>query len=362
MTIEALFAPPDVHDTERQTNSAYVTFAVAALAFAAETLLMFLIIRGQEKLLTALALHGIISLLLLMYVLLPQLKGNDSRFAQLLLLTTLACGPFGAGGTLLAIVLCNWNLAQQQSFQEWFASLFPQLMLKPSQKIFEDLRSGRDDSGKSYSIVPFLDVMTFGDELQKRHALEKMAAHFYPGFAPAFRKALSDSSNMIRVQAATAIAKVESEFQSRAIQLTDLKEKHMNDPRLLWALAELYDDYSHTGLIDPGREETNRQQALAHYEAYLKLKPEDNRASVRIGRLLMRAGDNEKACDWFRRCIDEGKLSDAMSDWYSEALFNCGRYEELRRWCASRQEKPQGGLQPALAEALALWKKDGSHD
>ena len=47
-----------------------------------------------------------------------------------------------------------------------------------------------------------MDVLSFGNELQKRQALSKAAANFHPNFAPLFRKGLSDNSNTIRVLAA----------------------------------------------------------------------------------------------------------------------------------------------------------------
>ncbi|MDE3016091.1 MAG: hypothetical protein KGI29_04125 [Pseudomonadota bacterium] len=356
--LEKLFAPPDVHETERQTQGALITFAVATLLLEGETVLWYMVLCELMPVPPALLLHAGFVLLLAVYGWLSR-RGGDQRFALLLLITTGVTGPFGAGGVMLTIATHAWSLQRRLSFQEWFASLFPKLALGPSQKIYEELYSGRDESGKSHSVVSFLDIMAFGNELQKRHALAKMAAHFYPGFAPALKKGLSDDSNMIRVQAATAIAKVESEFQTRTIKLSGLKKKHDDDPRLLWALAEIYDDYSHTGLIDPDREQANRRLALEHYRAYLRLAPDDDRTYARIGRLLMRAGDNEKACDWFRQCIDQGKASEALTDWYSEALFRCGRYDDLRRWSAGLPPGEQRAtLQPALAEALALWKKE----
>jgi tetratricopeptide (TPR) repeat protein len=219
---------------------------------------------------------------------------------------------------------------------------------------------GRDESSKTYSVIPFLDVLSFGNETQKRQALAKMTSHFHPNFAPAFKKALSDDSNTIRVQAATAITKIENQFTERLMKLAKVKEQYEREPVVVLALAEHYDNYAYTGLLDADREQANRQRAFEHYQEYLELDPQSLDVRTRVGRILMRNKEFDKACEWFRKCADLGYVSEAIFQWYSEALFECGRYDELRRLTASSHQHPAtqtaAAVQPfAVKEALGLW-------
>ena len=152
---------------------------------------------------------------------------------------------------------------------------------------------------------------------------------------------------------------MESHFLKRMMQLTEVRNMHPKDPLVVWALAEHYDNYAFTGLLDFDREQLNRQKALEYYHEYLQLRLAEIEPRNHIGRILMRNKDYEKACEWFRQCIASGYSSPSMSQWYSEALFACGRYEDLRTYRAglppvSKQDMP---LNSTLGDALALWSK-----
>ncbi len=159
-----------------------------------------------------------------------------------------------------------------------------------------------------------------------------MTSNFQPSFAPAFKKALNDPSNTIRVQAASAITKIENTFMDRLMKLTRVKEQFPKEPVVVKALAEHYDDYAYTGLLDGDRELANRRKALEYYQEYLNLEPRDLEVRTQIGRILMRNKDYNRACEWFKNCIDLGFVSQSISEWYSEALFASSRFEELRRF------------------------------
>ena len=143
------------------------------------------------------------------------------------------------------------------------------------------------------------------------------------------------------------------------MKIAKVKEQFPNEPVVVKALAEHYDNYAYTGLLDSDREQNNRQKAYEHYMEYLQLVTADVDVRTRVGRLLMREGAYAKACDWFQKCIQLGYNSDAISQWYSEALFKCGKYEELRRFSMHLKNIPQGEAyaQPvAVREALNMWQ------
>jgi len=355
-TIEDYFAAPDIHEAQRETLRGGWAFLLGAMLCPVEYLLWYAVAIGRLPMAVGLSLHAALVVLLALYAWALLKRGQGNPFILLLLLTVATTGPFGAAGVMLTVMTYAWFTRRAHSFEEWFESLFPQTAQSMSQNIYADMRMGRDESDKSYNIIPFLDVLSFGADEQKHHALAKMTSHFHPHFAPAFKKALADPSNMIRVQAATAISRIETLFLERMIKLSALMERLGDDPVVVLATAQHYDNYAYTGLLDADREQTNRQKALEYYHTYLRLRPQDLDVRSRIGRLLMRNSDHGKACDWLRQCINQGYISGTISQWYSEVLFTSGRYDELRRYRASLTPADgQDILQPALREALALW-------
>ncbi|MFW0778221.1 MAG: tetratricopeptide repeat protein [Rickettsiales bacterium] len=361
-TIEDFFAEADVHDVGREANGGILTFIVAFVLLIVESLLVYWAVSGSLSLNFVLILHAIVVVLLTIYATVLMKSGKENRFALLLMLTTATAGPYGAGGVMFAVILYFLFVRRSVSFDEWYDTIFPSVTRSQSQRVYDDIVVGRDESSKSYSVIPFLDVLSFGDELQKRQALSKMTSSFHPNFAPAFKKALSDDSNTIRVQAATAITKIENMFMERLMKLTRLKDQYDQEPVVVMALAEHYDNYAYTGLLDADREQANRKRALVHYQEYLQLDPNNLDVRTRIGRILMREKDYERACEWFAECIKTGHNSESISQWYCEALFNCGRFDDLRRFSGSYTPSSKEGAatQPLpVKEALALWSGAG---
>jgi hypothetical protein len=357
-TIEDFFAQADVHDASREQSGGVLTCVVALVLFVVEALIVYWATYEKLSVEFALALHGIVVISLFIYSRVLLKRGSENRFALLLFMATSTTGPYGAAGVMLAIITFLIFIRRSQPFDDWFASIFPAQKISHAQRIYDDIMVGRDESSKSYSVIPFLDVLSFGSELQKRQALAKMTSSFHPNFAPAFKKALSDNSNTIRVQAATAITKIENAFMDRLMKLARVKDQFPKEPVVVKALADHYDNYAYTGLLDADREATNRRRALEHYQEYMNLEPHDLDVRTHIGRLLMRNKDYASACEWFKNAIDTGHVSQSITEWYAEALFNCGRFAELRRMSLATPPVTDGQAhsQPLpLKEALALW-------
>lgn len=361
-TIEDFFAEADVHDVKRERTGGLLTCAVAFVTLIVESLLVYWAVNANLAVGFVLFLHAIVIALLAIYARSLRHTGSENRFAYLLFLTTATTGPYGAAGVMATILLYFLFVRSSQSFEEWYESIFPAMLQSRSQKIYDDIVVGRDESSKSYSVIPFLDVLSFGSELQKRQALAKMTSNFHPNFAPAFRKAMNDESNTIRVQAATATTKIENAFMERLMKLAKLKVRFEKEPIVVLALAEHYDNYAYTGLLDADREQANRKKALEHYREYLEIEPTDLDVRTRIGRILMREKEYKEACDWFKKCMDLGYNSESICQWYAEALFNCARYEDLRRFSTTYKPALQASAaaQPLpVKEALSLWMTGG---
>lgn len=355
--VDELLAAPDVHEAMRErAPGAGLALALGLLLALAHGVNVYLF--ASETPVIALLIHMALVAATAVVVRLLILRRLDSRFLMVLLITSAFAGVFGAAGTALAVLLHYWHTRRSLPFTEWFDTMFPSDVQTRPQEVYEAITIGRDEAVQPYDVVPFLEVMAVGSEAQKREAITRMTMRFHPRFAPAFHRALQDESNSIRVQAATAISRVESEFTRRLMELTALYKRMPENPVTVQALAAHYDAYAFTGLLDPERERANREEALRLYRDYVRLEPRDEQARTHVGRLLLRTGQPDAAATWLKECVQQGFRSDTLTGWYMEALYAANRYGELRVLAATINPALAGQLsaeQPQLAESLLLW-------
>lgn len=352
---------PDVHEVRKAGSvGAGVTLVVSLVAVVLHAINTYLLFWEGMPVWLALIFHVALAAVVLMMAAALKRMVRDSRFMLLLGISTAALGIFGAVGTFVSILLHFWHTRISQTFAEWFATIFPKPERSKPEVVYEDILYGRDQDPKDYQVIPFMDVISIGSETQKRRAISRMTEFFEPHFAPAFLKALHDPSNSIRVQAATAVSRIENQFLEEVLKINALIKKHPKDPVIRLALAEHYDNYAFTGILDEEREASNRQKALENYRLYLDMKPKDIHARIKMGRLLLRMKDYNQAADWFRQSIDAGYLSDSLLIWYVEALYASGRFTELRKQARGLLGKV-GELRennPALVESIMLWAEE----
>ena len=332
--VEDVLAPEDVHDANTVSdasaaNGLFVVLAVVLSLVHAFNLYLFLG-TGMWPVIPVL-IHIGITVVTGMITYAQYKKGMDVQHLAILAIVSSTTGIFGTVGALVGFIATKIFKQKSHHFKEWYESIFPTDTITNPQKIFDAITEGIDENPRRYGVMPFLDVMRLGSENQKRRALAKMTSRFHPRFAPAFRAALADPSNTIRVQAATAVAKVERDFMTRLERIELARTKHSKDPHLTMALAKFYDDYAFTGVLDAELEKTNRERAINTYKSYLQQDPNSADAWVSIGRLLFRNRQWEEAAEWFRHALDRGWSSHSMLMWYFESLFRLGRFSELRR-------------------------------
>lgn len=363
-TLDDYLAEPDIHQLRyQQVNGlplVMIFSVVLTLGHALNAYLLF----WQE---TPWMLNFIIHLLLVgiagvLYILLAR-AGLDRRLALLMLITSLGTGAIGCAGTLLAALQATFHVRYRHDFEEWYHSIFPRGTNTAPEEIVEKLELGHDENPFAYSVIPFMDVMEIGNEVQKREALSRMAGQFHPRFAPAFQKALVDEHSSIRVQAATAITKIENIFHDKLLKIIQLHREFPKNPVIKKGLAEHYDNYAFTGLLDAERERINREKAREKYLEYLQMRPDDIDVRLKVGRLLIRGERYDQAVDWFKHALDEGYATDAIKIWYMECLFKTGRFDELRAAASTfRIDLTQyKDMQPEMVESLHLWAQAGAN-
>src|SRR5450432_1145793 len=233
----------------------------------------------------------------------PALRA-DVRLPLLLAASTAALGPIGAGGTLMTIVTARWYARKAMPFEEWYQSLFPDTSQDESAQLLDHIAGAQMNEGAG--LAAFADVLAFGSLSQKQALIALINRHFQPAFGPVLKKALTDGSNAVRVQAATAMNKIETSILERTLELSRRVSETPDDLEALRLLARHYDDYLYSGILDARREEEIRAQALAAYRQCVALEPDDPGLRLAGGRVLLRGKKYAEASEWLGQAIDAG--------------------------------------------------------
>jgi polysaccharide biosynthesis protein PelE len=357
-TIAEYFIPPDVHDLERVNSGEGLLALVLALVWTVlHALNAYLVFVVGMPFLYGLIIHALLTVVIAAIARVARSIGGNIRHLFVLSVASGGAGVFGAAGSLLSILLTVFYNNFALPFSDWYRTIFPHIDATHEEALYEMITSGKDEHPRSYHVSSFHDIMKLGSEAQKRRALSRMTDHFHPSFAPAYKMALRDPSNAIRVQAASSAAKIENEFSAMLMHVERLEVKHPNDARVKLGLARFYDGYAFTGLLDKDREDENRIKALQKFKEYLEMKPSDIDARIEAGRLLLRSGDYAQVIALFNDCMEAGYGSDTLKLWMLEALYAAGRYSDLRRMaqtCLPMIGKLREA-QPNLARSVEFW-------
>jgi predicted TPR repeat methyltransferase len=130
----------------------------------------------------------------------------------------------------------------------------------------------------------------------------------------------------------------------------------------VWNLARLLDEYANADIMDRERAAAARDKAAQAYVDYLQLVTSDPAAEQAIGRLRLRAGDHVGAAQWLEQRGDAGSAEPESRLVYMEALFQSGRFDELRKYAATHAQDLllSDGLPLEARETAKLWAVAGS--
>jgi hypothetical protein len=284
----------------------------------------------------------------------PALRADRSIALAVVVMT--GTGVLGVVGAALSLIV-TWLLRHQHhTIEEWYTQLFPKFAPDAHAALWRRVGQRASDRRQPLEVIPFLDLLQHGSIPQKQSVISLISTAFRPAFAPALRAALTDSQNVIRVQAATAIARLENQFLEDTLRLEARLKSDTAGLAAVTALAQHYDDYAFTGLLDAGREADCRDKALALYERARALAPDDGFIATRLGRLLLRLGRYEEAEASLRVATSKADSHEPRL-WLMECYFRQRRYGDLRRVAG---EVRDGGTNIAtwpveVAPTLRLW-------
>jgi tetratricopeptide (TPR) repeat protein len=226
------------------------------------------------------------------------------EFSYIILLALLAFvgGPLGTALTLLSMVLYLYFSRDAVSFSDWLAALLPEQQEDQEEVVFDEIEVM--DSYRfldTTDVTNYRDVLALGTLVQKRRILSNMLHHYQPEFGPIFLMALEDTDNAVRVQAATAIAKLRKNY-SDAIYKNKVDFKRFGMRNAL-SLANAYDDFLQSGIITQEKADEIRSKSIELYEYYLERYPNSRKIKIALGRKYLQNGQPEKAEPYLSLCL-----------------------------------------------------------
>ena len=195
-----------------------------------------------------------------------------------------------------------------------------------SKRLRKSIVAGRELYGRSAGRASFRDILAHGSFQDEQAALAIITRRFSPALAPALRLALNDPDAAIRVQAATAAARIEDLFLAGLTQYTARVSEHPDDPECLLALARHLLGHAEAGLCPPERAAADLEQALSHLRQAVALAPL-RRDGLAIAKVQLRRGDPREAARHLESLMEPLSADEILT--YGEALHQISSWPKL---------------------------------
>jgi polysaccharide biosynthesis protein PelE len=207
------------------------------------------------------------------------------------------------------------------------------------------------------TVSPFADVIEVGTFEQKQSVVTLIADHFRPEFAVALRRALNDPEPAIRVQAATAVARIENRFLQRSVALEAARRAKPNDPVVLREVAGHHEAYARSGLLDAERMASEQRSAIALYTRLLETASADADMAAAAARLYLELGRPDAAIGVLAPPFEQRSITDSVAGPLSEALYRTGRFSLLRHLSKRVDLEMLPAIDAPLRDAIHFWSK-----
>lgn len=175
---------------------------------------------------------------------------------------------------------------------------------------------------------------------------------------PIIRNMLADPSDDVRLVAYGILDSREKRINARIQAARAHLEGDDPNTRLpaQRELAELYWELVYQGLVQGDLQKHAAAQARAHFEAALKLAPEDAALWALGGRLANFAGQYERAWHAFTRAMDFGLPEVRVLPYLAEVAFRMRRFDRVRDLLKKIAESSHT---QRIAQVIDYWNANG---
>lgn len=339
----------------------WIAAPIVLAVVATEAWLLHRFLAEPGRLRELLVLHVLLATALAMAAFgLRRSAGREPIF----LLFAVLVGFLGPAGVVAVAFAALARLAfawRARPFAEWYAALFPAEGQDRVRVLHDRIVLRGHGPAARLTVAPFADVMDLGTLEEKRAAIALMAARFQPAYAPALRAALNDTEAAVRVQAASAVGRIEQDFLSRGMALDARIAAAPGDMAAIEAAARNHEALAGSGLLDEGRARAAAEAALALRRQAMRAAAPDTRPAEHLAaaaRLLLRLGRAEEAHRLLAPAMKAEDEAPALLPPYLESLFRLHRHVELRGFARALDETRLALLPDAVREALSLWRAE----
>lgn len=295
----------------------------------------------------------------ILFFLLPSQKNEGATYSPYFILSFFFLGPFGALVALLFSLYYPYRIRHGKTFMEWYEGLFPTEYFEEKFPIYERLMAEQEDYSSKSHMVPFMVVMSSGNEEEKTEAINKILLYYRPSFTPALVLGLNDKNPIIRVRAATAVARLQQEALERREALEERLKRNPQDEEALIALARNEEDYSQTAFVNDAEKEEMLQKSIALFRKYLAINPSARKERVRLAWLLFLVKDFSESRKEIEEVIRTGGIDGINTlKVYLKLLFQQGDFEKIRQ--LAKEDFPflqeQREEEIRMRDILLLWR------
>jgi polysaccharide biosynthesis protein PelE len=273
--------------------------------------------------------------------------GEDASIAVLLAIATTGAGPFGAVG-MFAAMMADTRYRPKASIDE---EAVGETAGEISKRLHDSIVAGRELSGRSSGLASFRDILALGSFQDKQAALAIITRRFTPPLAPALRLALRDPDAAVRVQAATAAARIEDLFRAGLTRHVARVTERPDDPDCRLTLALHLLGHTETGLCPPERAAADLEQALSHLRQAVALAPLRRDIRLAIAKVQLRRRDPQEAARHLESLMEPLSADEILT--YGEALYQISGWPKLRQLFRSVMVRTD--LPSQVNHMAALW-------
>ena len=303
---------------------------------------------------TLLALHVVLTSLLIARAWRLQRIGQDWRFAGIIAAATAAFSVFGAWGSIFAAIALYLGRKHVGSIGWWEPVAAEQVS---EQVMHFEKESGASREGAVKRRVNSVrHVMSVGTYTEKMKLIAALSRAPRPDLMNLLRDAVNDRDAAVRVQAATVIERFEHRFTQKWLVLSKRLASQDRSPEACLALADHCDEYAYLGVADAARRADVRADAIQLYRRVLEWSPNHRRVPLLLTRVLVRDGNYVEAIAVRAQAGGEFESIGEIL-WYCEALFGLREFERLRRTLSEHVKAKYIEQMPTkVKNAVALWQ------
>jgi len=182
-------------------------------------------------------------------------------------------------------------------------------------------------------VVPLADIMRWGTLEEKQRALNQIVRNFSAEFLPAMQVALNDGNTLVRVQAASTMATLETRFVEKELNLRACYEKTPTDLARVRDLAISRAQRATSGLVsvvEAAHLRTVGIEGLKRFVDSYDRQPEDVAMLIR---LMLEDGQLVAVRPYLRMLLRSEPTSGVNpQDLIGEWLYRSKKFTTLRRY------------------------------